>query len=53
MSKNSRTKRLLSIPLFLLGGILILLAPENAWIGVILLGLGVAVEIAALIFSRK
>lgn len=53
MIKNPRTKRILSISLFILGGILILLAPENAWIGVILLSLGLAVEIAALIVSRR
>ncbi|MCO6427754.1 hypothetical protein [Nitrosomonas communis] len=53
MIRNPRTKRILSIPLFMLGGILILLAPENAWIGVILLSLGLAIEIAALIFSHR
>lgn len=53
MIRNPRTKRILSISLFILGGVLILLAPENAWFGVILLSLGVGVEIAALIFSHR
>ena len=53
MIKNSRTKRLLSIPLFIVGGVLILLAPDNAWIGIILLSLGLAIEIAALIISHR
>ena len=53
MIRNPRIKRVLSISLFVLGGVLILLAPDNAWIGVILLGIGLGVEIAALIFSHR
>lgn len=53
MIKSPRTKRVLSISLFILGGLLILLAPENAWIGVILLSLGLGIEIVALIISHR
>ncbi|SFL71626.1 hypothetical protein [Nitrosomonas communis] len=53
MIRNPRTKRILSISLFILGGVLIFLAPENAWVGVVLLSLGLGVEIAALILSHR
>ncbi|SFI51880.1 hypothetical protein [Nitrosomonas sp. Nm34] len=52
MIRIPRTKRILSISLFILGGVLIFLAPENAWVGVILLSLGLGIEIAALIVSH-
>lgn len=53
MIRNLRIKRTLSISLFILGGVFIFLAPENAWAGVILLGLGLAVEIAAMLYSHR
>lgn len=53
MFKKPRTNRVLTIPLFILGGLLILFAPENAWIGTILLGLGLGVEIVALIVNHR
>lgn len=36
-----------------LGGILLFLAPDDAWAGVILLALGVALEIAGLVFAHR
>ena len=47
MITNPRTKRILSISLLVLGGMLMFFAPENIWIGAILFALGVGVEIAA------
>ncbi len=53
MIKNPRSKRILSISLLVLGGVLIFLAPENAWIGTILLVLGLGVEIAGLVIGHR
>ena len=53
MIKNPRTKRILSISLLSLGGILMFLAPEDIWIGAILFALGLAVEIAGLILGHR
>jgi hypothetical protein len=53
MIKNPRTKRILSISLLGLGGMLMLLAPEDIWIGAILFALGIGVEIAGLVLGHR
>lgn len=53
MIKNPRTKRILSISLLSLGGILMFLAPEDIWIGAILFALGLGVEIAGLVLGHR
>jgi len=53
MIKNPRSKRILSTSLFVLGGVLIFLAPENAWIGAVLLALGLSVEIAGVVLGHR
>ena len=53
MITNPRTKRILSISLLVLGGMLMFFAPENIWIGVILFTLGVGVEIAGLVLGHR
>ena len=53
MIKSPRNKRILSISLLVLGGVLIFLASENAWIGAILLVLGLGVEIAGLVLGHR
>lgn len=53
MSGSRRTKRVLSVLLLILGGILMFLAPENIWIGAILFVLGLAMEIAGLVLRRN
>ncbi|MDV6345439.1 MULTISPECIES: hypothetical protein [unclassified Nitrosomonas] len=53
MIRNPRTKRILSISLFIIGCVFILLAPEDAWLGVVLLSIGLGVEIGALIFRHR
>lgn len=45
MIKNTRTRRRISLGLLASGGILFLLAPENAWMGLGLIGIGVLLEI--------
>lgn len=52
MLSNPRTKRMLSITLLSLGGLFLYFAPEEAWLGVVLLGLGIAVEIAGIALSH-
>jgi hypothetical protein len=53
MIANSRTKRKLSLSLLILGGLLIFLAPENIWVGTVLFGLGIAVEIAGAVLRQR
>ena len=52
MIKNPRTRRALSLALMIGGGVLIFLAPEDIWIGVLLLGLGVALELVGAMFRQ-
>ncbi|HET7060787.1 MAG TPA: hypothetical protein VFI43_01255 [Nitrosospira sp.] len=44
---------MLSIPLLILGALLMLLAPENIWIGVLLFCVGVGVELAGLVLAHR
>ncbi len=53
MIKSSRGKRTLSISLLVLGGLLIFLAPENVWIGSILLISGLCIEVVGLVLSHR
>ena len=53
MLKNPRTKRILSVSLLILGGLLIFLAPEDIWIGAVLFALGVGVELAGLVLGHR
>jgi hypothetical protein len=45
MIGNPRTRRRLALGLLTAGGVLFLLAPENAWISLIFAGLGVLLEV--------
>jgi hypothetical protein len=45
MIKNSRTRRRLSLGLLVSGAVLLLLAPENAWIGLAFVALGLLLEV--------
>lgn len=45
MIRNVRTRRRISAGLLATGGVLFVLAPENAWMGLGLIGLGVLLEI--------
>jgi hypothetical protein len=53
MIASPRTKRKLSLSLLILGGLLIFLAPENIWVGTVLFGLGIAVEIAGAVLRQR
>jgi hypothetical protein len=53
MIRNPHAKRILSISLLILGGMLMFFAPENIWIGVILFTLGVGLEIVGLVLQRR
>lgn len=53
MIRNPRTRRTLSLVLMALGGLLLFLVPEDIWIGTLLLGLGVALEIAGILMQRR
>jgi hypothetical protein len=53
MIRNPRAKRILSISLLILGGMLMFFAPENIWIGAILFTLGVGVEIVGLVLAHR
>jgi drug/metabolite transporter (DMT)-like permease len=53
MIGNPRTRRVLSLALMVLGGILLFLAPQDVWVGVLLLGLGVALEVVGTLMQRR
>jgi drug/metabolite transporter (DMT)-like permease len=53
MIRNPRSRRLLSLALLVLGGIFLFLAPEDIWIGVLLLVLGAAVELLGAVMHRS
>lgn len=53
MIGNPQTRRVLSLVLIATGGLLIFLAPENFWIGTLLLGLGAALEAAGILIQRR
>jgi hypothetical protein len=52
MIENVRTRRALSLGLVALGGVLLFLAPEDIWIGVLLMALGLALEIIGAILGH-
>ena len=45
MIKNSRTRRRVSLGFLASGAALLLLAPENAWIGLVFVALGLLLEV--------
>jgi drug/metabolite transporter (DMT)-like permease len=53
MIGNRRARRILSLVLMALGGLLLFLAPEDFWIGTLLLCLGVALEAAGVLMQRR
>lgn len=53
MIKNPRTRRSVSMALMIVGGVLIFLAPEDIWIGVLLLGFGISLELAGTLMKKK
>ena len=52
MIRNPQTRRILSLVLLVLGGLLLFLAPEDIWIGTLLLGLAVVLEAAGALMRR-
>lgn len=52
MIKNQRTRRISAVILVVLGAILMLLAPQ-AWPGALILGLGIALELAGIALEHK
>ncbi len=53
MNIYPRSKQLLSFTLLMLGAVLIFFAPENAWIGVALLTIGLGIEIVGLLLRHS
>ncbi|HEX2530097.1 MAG TPA: hypothetical protein VHK70_01350 [Burkholderiaceae bacterium] len=53
MFKHPRARRTLSVVLIIAGGILIFLAPENAWIGTVLALLGIIIELIAIALGHN
>jgi len=50
---SPRNKRNLSVVFLILGAVLIFFAPENAWVGVVLLTLGLGIEIVGLLLRHR
>lgn len=53
MLRNSNVRRLFSLILLATGGALLFLAPENIWVGALLLALGVLLEVVALLVRGR
>jgi hypothetical protein len=53
MIKNRRRRRLLSFGMIVLGGLLIFLAPDDVWIGIVLALLGVGIELGGIMLSHS
>jgi hypothetical protein len=53
MIKNPRNRRILSYGMILLGGVLIFLAPDDVWIGIVLTLLGVGIELAGIMLAHS
>ena len=53
MIRNPRTRRVVSIVLMALGGLLIFLAPEDFWMGAVLFVLGVGLEAIGMRVQRR
>jgi hypothetical protein len=53
MIKNPQTRRRLSLGLLVFGGVLLALAPENAWFGMILLAVAALLEALGLWILRS
>ncbi len=49
---KQRSRRVLAIFLIILGGVLMILAPE-IWAGLVVLALGVIIELAGITLERK
>lgn len=52
MLRKQRSRRVVAIFLVVLGGVLMVLAPEM-WVGLVLLALGAIVELAGIALERK
>lgn len=52
MLRKRRARRALAVVLLVLGGALMYLAPEM-WLGLVLLGVGVALEAAGIALERR
>ena len=52
MIKNPRTRRSISLALIVVGGVLIFLAPDDIWVGVLLLGFGVSLELLGTLIKK-
>lgn len=53
MIKNPRRRRILSFGMIVLGGLLIFLAPDDVWIGIVLALLGVGIELAGIMLAHS
>lgn len=53
MIKNPRRRRALSFAMIFLGGLLIFLAPDDVWIGMVLALLGVGIELAGILLAHS
>lgn len=52
MIRHPRKRQALALFLTILGGVAFFLAPEGIWVGALLLGLGLALEVAGRMMQR-
>jgi hypothetical protein len=53
MIRHPHTRRAFALVLTVLGGVMLFLAPDDVWIGAILLSLGMALEIIGAWLQRR
>jgi len=53
MIRNVRVRRIVATCIAAAGGALLLLAPQNAWLGIVLIALGLALEVIGMNLRHK
>jgi drug/metabolite transporter (DMT)-like permease len=53
MTRHPRLRRALSFIAMAAGAILILFAPDNAWVGIVMVILGAAIELLGIVLRHK
>jgi drug/metabolite transporter (DMT)-like permease len=53
MTRHSQLRRIFSVVAMVAGAILIFLAPDNAWVGIAMVLLGVAIELLGIILRHR
>lgn len=53
MTKTPRTRRVLSLGLMILGGVILFLTPADLWAGAMLVALGIVLEVTGTLLGHR